>query len=331
MTIRTPICDLLGIEVPVGSAGMGGGHAQAPLAAAVSNAGALGGLGGIYREGPERLRAEIRRVRELSDRPFSVNLWCFLLDVAPAFLDVCIEEHVPSVTLSFGPPGEHAERAKSAGLRVLQQVQTFAGAKQAVDAGVDVIIAQGGEAGGHTGSVATMALVPAVVDVAGRIPVMAAGGIADGRGFAAALALGAQGVIMGTRFVMSEEATPPAYGHREQIRRATADDTVFTDVFDIVDGMTWPQGISGRSIATPFAREWHGRETELKAHREAILSESGRPGEAPERAHSAYAGQSAGLISDVKPAADIVRDIIRETEEVISHLGRVQAPTRAGA
>lgn len=321
MPIRTPVCDLLEIEVPIASAGMAGGHAMSALAAAVSEAGGLGGLGGIYAEGPPRLRDEIRRVRALTPRPFSVNLWCFLLDRAPQFLDVCIEERVPSVTLSFGAPGEHAKRAKDAGLLVLHQVQTVAGARAAVDAGVDVIIAQGGEAGGHTGSVATMTLVPQVVDIGGAIPVIAAGGIADGRGLVAALALGAQAAVMGTRFVASKEAGSTER-HRRMIVDATADDTVFTDVFDIVDGMKWPQGISGRTLRTPFSDEWHGREAELARERDAIRAESAAPNEAPERARSAYAGQSAGLVREVKSAAEIIAGVMREAEAVLAGLPR---------
>ena len=323
MTIRTPLCDQLGIELPIGNAGMAAGHARSPLAAAVANAGGLGGLGGIYSEGPSMLREEIRETRERTSKPFSVNLWCFVLDQAPQFLDVAIEERVPSVTLSFGTPGTHAARAKAAGLTVLHQVQTIAGARAAAAEGVDVIIAQGGEAGGHTGTVATMALVPQAVDVAGGIPVIAAGGIADGRGLVAALALGAQGVIMGTRFVASAEGTSPAgQGHKDRIVAATADDTVFTDVFDIVEGMKWPSGISGRSINTPFAQEWHGREAELMRQRDAIRAESNVPNEAPERAWSAYAGQSAGLVHEIKPAGQIVEEIVREAEAVLRALPR---------
>lgn len=321
MAMRTPICDLLGIEHPVGNAGMAG-TAGAALAAAVAQAGGLGGLGGISRDGAEHLRAEIRRVREATDRPFSVNLWVHVMEVAPAFLQVALEERVPSITFSFGDAAPYVARAHDAGVLVLLQVQTVAGAKQAVAAGVDAIIAQGGEAGGHTGGVATMALVPQVVDLAGGTPVIAAGGIADGRGLAAALALGAQAAILGTRFVLAEEATPSAFEHRERIMAATADDTVFTDVFDIVDGMQWPQGIHGRTINTAFAQEWHGRESELRAQREAILAESGKRGWAPERAQSAYAGQSAGLVRAVQPAADIVREILREAESVLAALPR---------
>ena len=321
MTIRTPICDLLGIDVPIGNAGMAG-TAGAALAAAVAGAGGLGGLGGISPAGPDGLRAGINRVRDLTSAPFSVNLWAHILQIAPGFLDAALEAKVPSITLSFGDPTPYVARAHDAGVLVLCQVQTVAGAKQAAAAGVDVIIAQGGEAGGHTGSVATMALVPQVVDVAGGIPVIAAGGIADGRGLVAALALGAQAVIMGTRFVAAEESTPMAMHHRERILEATADDTAFTDTFDIVDGLRWPAGISGRTIATPFVREWLGRDDELRAQREAILGESEQAGSPPERAHSAYAGQSSGLVRDVRPAGDIVRDIMREAEAVLAALPR---------
>lgn len=228
--IRTPLCDLLDIDVPIGSAGMAGGTARSRLAAAVSEAGGLGGLGGIYREGPEYLRQQIRATRDLTSRPFSVNLWVFLLDVAPQFLDVCIEEGAPSVTLTFGDPGDYARKAKDAGLRVLHQVQTVAQAKRAAEAGVDAIIAQGGEAGGHTGSVATMALVPQAVDVADGIPVIAAGGIADARGVAAARALGASAVLVGTAYLRCAESRASA-PHRRALAQATDDATRVTNVF----------------------------------------------------------------------------------------------------
>ncbi len=327
MTIRTPICDLLRIDVPIGNAGMAGTAGPA-LAAAVAEAGGLGGLGGISSQGPEGLRLAIARVRDLTSAPFSVNLWAHVLEAAPHFLNVCIDARVPSITLSFGDPAPYVARAHAAGVLVLHQTQTVAGARRAAAAGVDVIIAQGGEAGGHTGSVATMALVPAVVDVAGAIPVIAAGGIADGRGLVAALALGAQAVIMGTRFVAANESTPMAAHHRDRIIAATADDTVFTDIFDIIDGLPWPAGISGRSIATPFAREWQGREEDLRNERTKILAESDREGEAPERAHSAYAGQSSGLIADVRPAARIVSEIMSEAERVLARLPRGEKPSR---
>jgi nitronate monooxygenase len=317
--LRTPICDRLGISVPIGNAGMAGGTAGPSLAAAVSKAGGLGGLAGIV-EGPEASRERIRALRAMTSNPFSVNLWVHMLGEWPGLFDVCLEERVPSVTLSFGDPTPYVAKAYDAGVGVLCQVQTVAGARRAAAAGVDAIIAQGGEAGGHTGSVATMALVPQAVDAAGGIPVIAAGGIADGRGLVAALALGAQGVIMGTRFVAASEATPPAPRHQEKIIGAGADDTVFTDVFDVMDAISFPEGIHGRVVRTPFVDEWYGREEELRAARAAIMAEAPRAGDTPERAHSAYAGQSAGLIRDVKPVAAIIADIMREADAVLASL-----------
>ncbi|MBF6598950.1 MAG: nitronate monooxygenase [Dehalococcoidia bacterium] len=324
MQLHTAVCDLLRIERPVGNAGMAGGTAGPALAAAVANAGGLGGLGGVSRRGPAGLRDDIRRTRELTGHPFSVNLWVHILPALPQLLDVCIEERVPSVTFTFGDAQPYVRRAKDAGIIVLHQVQTVAQARQAAAAGVDVIIAQGGEAGGHTGSVATMALVPQAVDTAAGVPVLAAGGIADGRGLVAALALGAQGVIMGTRFVAAEESEPPAYQHRERILAATADDTIWTDVFDIVDGIPWPwpEWIHGRTVRTEFAAEWHGREAELREQIAAIRAEATVPQEAPARAQSAYAGQASGLVRDVKPAAAIIDEIMREADEVLAQLPR---------
>jgi nitronate monooxygenase len=156
------------------------------------------------------------------------------------------------------------------------------------------------------------------------VPVLVAGGIADGRGLVAALALGAQGVVMGTRFVAASESEPSAHQHRERILAATADDTVWTDVFDIIDGIPWPwpEWIHGRTIRTPFAEEWHGRESELREQIASIRAESTVAHGAPERAHSAYAGQAAGLVRDVKPAAQIIADIVREAEDVLRRLPR---------
>ncbi len=320
--MHTAICDVLGIDVPIGNAGMAGGTAGPALASAVSVAGGLGGLGGIVGDGPEGLREKIRAVRAATSKPFSVNLWVHILGAAPGFFDVCLEERVPSITLSFGDPTPFVAKAHGAGVQVLSQVQTVAGARQAAAARVDAIIAQGGEAGGHTGSVATMALVPQTVDVSGGIPVIAAGGIADGRGLVAALALGAQGVIMGTRFVASVEATPPAQGHREKIIGASADDTAFTDVFDVMDQLAWPEGIHGRTVRTAFVEEWYGREEELRAARSAIMAEAA--GETPLRAHSAYAGQSAGLVREVKPVAAIIADVLSEADAVLGRLAALR-------
>ena len=312
MSIHTPLCDLLGIEFPIGNAGMAGGTALAPLAMAVSKAGGLGAIGGIDARGPEFLRAQIRAVRAATDRPFSVNLIAWILDRAPAFLDVCIDERVTSVTMSFGEAAPHIARAKDAGLMVIRQVQTIAAAREAVAQGVDVIIAQGGEAGGHTGSVATMALVPQVVDLSRGIPVIAAGGIADGRGLVAALALGCEGINMGTRFMATKEA-PIHQNVKEKI--VSSDERATSLIFRTMRNTS---RVYGNSIAKKAIEMEH----EGKTIQEIGPIVSGAKGrvvyETGDLEHGVWsAGTCMGLISDIPSCKELVERIVREAEDMI--------------
>lgn len=204
--LHTPLCDLLGIEVPIFVAPMGL-VTGAELAAAVSNA---GGLGIMLFNGnpPEALRQEIRRLRGLTNKPFGVNV--LLPRATPAHVTVCLEEKVPLLSLFWDDPSPYVEAAHAAGVKVIDQVGSVAAARRSAAAGVDIIIAQGVEAGGHVaGNIAAMALIPRVVDAIAPAPVVAAGSIADARGLVAALALGAQAVSIGTRFL----ATPEAAAH----------------------------------------------------------------------------------------------------------------------
>ena len=226
-------CERLGIEVPIIQAPMGGAVGPA-LAAAVSNAGGLGTLA-LWGADVSRLRQLVRETRALTTKPFAVNL--NLEFPQEERLDACLEEGVPVISFFWRDPSGLVARAKSGGATVLHTVSTAAEARHAVASGVDAVVAQGWEAGGHVrGNVATMPLIPAVVDAVGPVPVFAAGGIADGRGLAAALALGASGAWIGTRFLASNEAAiHPRY--RERILQATEDDTVYLEeLFDI----GWP-------------------------------------------------------------------------------------------
>src|SRR5262245_6525935 len=228
--LRTRICELLGIEHPIVSAPMAR-TAGAELAAAVSAAGGFGLIGGTTPEGPDGLRAMIRAARERTDRPFGVGF----ITSYPGLDDlvaVALAERVAAVSHSFADPTPCVTAAHAAGVKVMAQVQTVAQARAAARAGVDAIAAQGTEAGGHTGYIGTLALVPAVVDAVGDVPVLAAGGIGDGRGLAAALLLGAEGAWLGTRFVASQEALGAAW-LKERVVRATADDTLLTRVYDL--------------------------------------------------------------------------------------------------
>jgi enoyl-[acyl-carrier protein] reductase II len=202
--LRTPICDLFGIDVPICLAGMGG-VSMAPLVAAVSNAGGLG-IMGAANLAPDGLREEIRKTRRLTSRPFAVDLLAPIPEMIEPYLPVLFDEDVRIFVAGLAVPEKHVGEMKRRGIKIMVMTGKIQHAVRAEAAGADVVAAQGTEAGGHTGEIGTLALVPQVVDAV-KIPVVAAGGITDGRGVVAALALGAQGAVIGTRFIATPEAT----------------------------------------------------------------------------------------------------------------------------
>ena len=313
--LRTRLCDLLGIAHPVISAPMAG-SATAALAAAVSAAGGLGMIGASGQEAGW-LREEIRRVRAATDRPFGVGFVSSFPDT-DALMRVALEERVPVVSHSFADPAPHVAAAHAAGVLVLAQVQTVAQAVAAARAGADVVAAQGTEAGGHTGtSSGTLPLVPAVVDAVADVPVVAAGGIADGRGLAAVLMLGAEGAWVGTRFVASLECGGGEW-RKARIVAAGADDTILTRVYDLALDLPFPAGIAERVVRNDFTATWHGREAEVAARREEP-----RPGlDAAARAEDprvfkVLAGNAAGLVGAVEPAGEILHRMVAEAEHIL--------------
>jgi nitronate monooxygenase len=313
--IATPLCDLLGIEHPVLNASMAG-TATGALAAAVSTAGGFGMIGGTNPDGAPWLREQIRIARARTTRLFGVGFISSFPDTAE-LVEVALAERVAAINHSFADPAPYVAPAHAAGVKVFAQVQTLAQAIRAAEAGVDVIIAQGGEAGGHAGSIGTFALLPAVVDAVAPVPVVAAGGIADGRGLAAALLLGAQGVWMGTRFVTSHEWGGAAW-EQAAVLAATSDDTVQTRLYDLAFARPFPAENPDRVLRNAFVAEWQGREAEIPAHREALQAEIAA---AEERGDTTVAGVSAGvaagLIDEARPAAEIVQDIVREAAELL--------------
>jgi enoyl-[acyl-carrier protein] reductase II len=310
--LRTPLCGLLGIEAPIVGAPFGPWE-QVDLAAALCEAGALGSLGTGLRTVPE-LRAQWARLRELTDRPFAVNHTNRPFDEA-AFA-ATIEAAPRAISFHMTVPADLIARAHEAGILWIQQVVDRREAEEAVAAGADVIIAQGGEAGGHCGLVSTMVLVPQVVDVAGDIPVVAAGGIADGRGLAAALALGAQGVSMGTRFLASAELGIAEAWKRRIVEADALDAVKVVNSERVLPPYSRPGStVEPRALSTPLIEQ-------LRAHpdwvdpsavgpriREAVLA--GRGDE-----YLPFTGQSAGLIDEVLPAAEIVRRVVAQAEAV---------------
>ncbi len=367
--LRTPLCDLLGIEYPVISAGMGpvgGGAAPAAvaeLAAAVSNAGGLGVIGGAGFT-PEKLREEINKVRRLTDKPFGVDLllpsnfmggaaagelprdprelippetkaalqkmaadlgveW---LEAPPApvvnrrpgagmsddQMEVVIEEKIPVFAAGLGNPAQFVERLHANGTKILSLVGNTKNAKRVAAAGVDVVVAQGTEAGGHTGRIATFALVPQVVDAISPVPVVAAGGIGDGRGLAAALALGAIGVWCGTAFLVANEANQPQI-QKDRILAATDEDTRITKMYS---------GKTMRNITNPLIEAWEGAGIAalpmgLQGLLVGDLLYSIRKSGRNELLMNA-AGQVSGLINEPRPAGEILERMVAGAAEILA-------------
>src|SRR6478735_5492603 len=316
-------CERLGIDIPIVQAPMGGAVGPA-LAAAVSNAGGLGTLA-LWGADIDALRRQVRETRAMTSKPFAVNL--NLEFPQEERLDACLQEGVPIISFFWREPSALVARAKAGGATVLHTVSTAKEARQAVECGVDVVVAQGWEAGGHVrGTVASMPLIPAVVDAVGSIPVIAAGGIADGRGLAAVMALGASGAWIGTRFLASEEvAIHPHY--RERLLRAKEDDTIYLEeLFDI----GWPKA-PHRVLRNGTVAAWEaaGRPATGKRPGEGdVIATSksrgpivryrsytpGTDAEGDIDALSLWAGQSVGLVSKLQSAGDIVREIADEAE-----------------
>jgi nitronate monooxygenase len=321
MAISTALTRLLGITHPILLAPMGG-VAGGRLAAAVTEAGGLGIIGGGYGDpnagyGGEAWMEE--QFRAAGNARIGVGYITWSMARHPRLLDQALERSPAAFVLSFGDERPFAQRIKGTGAKLICQVQDLEGAKRARDAGADVIVAQGTEAGGHgTTSRSLMSLVPAVVDAVSPIPVAAAGGIADGRGLAAALMLGAAGVMVGTRFW----ATPEALGHdnaKARLVEAGGDETVRTRIFDIVRNLDWPEQYSGRALANSFSARWHGNERALE---NAITAERDRYWAAAKAGDVStavvFAGEGIDLVRDIRPAADIVTAIAAEAERLIS-------------
>jgi enoyl-[acyl-carrier protein] reductase II len=319
MSFKTPLCDLLGVDVPIMLAGMGG-VSYADVCAAVSNAGGYGTLG-MANEGPDGIREEMKKVRDLTDRPFGVDLLTAVPESLTRSVDVIIEGGASSFIAGLGVPDSILKALKDAGLLVMSMCGTVRHAEKAAAAGVDVVIAQGTEGGGHTGKVAGMALIPQVVDAV-DIPVVAAGSIVDGRGLAAALAFGAQGVWMGTRFIASHEARA-ALAYKESLVGARDTDTIVTRCYS---------GKTMRVVNNPYVQDWEQRPQDLQPFpQQAVASAQADvmggiggkiEGLDPDK-DCMPAGQGTGAIAEILSCAEIVDRTMNEAEQVLGRLAGV--------
>jgi len=323
MALSTRLTELLAVTHPLLLAPMDI-VSDARLTAAVSAAGGLGLLGGGYGDAAWLAREldalDAARVR------FGVGFITWSVARQPALLDRALERRPAAVMLSFGNPRPFADRIHAAGAKLICQVQTLAMAKEAVAAGADALVTQGTEAGGHGASRGLVTLLPEIADAV-DVPLIAAGGIADGRGLAASLVLGASGALLGTRMYATEEAAG-ARAAKDRIRQATGDDTLRSIVFDISRRNVWPAPYTGRVLRNAHAERWYGREVELM---QRIGDEAPRYDAARERGDydiaGVIAGEAAGLVRDVPAAGEVVRRIVAEAERLLADV-RTSAVTR---
>jgi nitronate monooxygenase len=320
MTTINEVTRLLGVRYPILLAPMDI-VSGSRLTAAVSIAGGFGILGGGYGERGwlERELGQLKEALSANPAPFGIGFITWSLAKQPELLEIALRDRPRAVMLSFGDPKPFAESIKRAGSLLICQVQNEALAEQALAAGADMLVAQGTEAGGHGADRSTLDVVLAIVDLAaGRVPVVAAGGIADGRGFVAARALGAQGVLLGTRFYASVEADGTEEAKR-RICAAKSGDTIRSLIFDISRNNVWPAPFTGRCLINDHVRQWRGRELGMLQNVEAISREYSAARSAGNFDIAAViAGEAVGIINDIPPAATIIERIVSEARDILA-------------
>ncbi|MGH8677448.1 MAG: NAD(P)H-dependent flavin oxidoreductase [Burkholderiales bacterium] len=315
--MQTKFTDAFDLIYPIALAPMGAVSGGA-LAAAVSNAGALGLIGGGYGDSAW-LKRELDIVATKARGRWGVGLitWHACVDA----VKLALSYKPQAFFLSFGDPSPYVDLIKAQGCMLICQVQDLTAARTAKAVGADFVVAQGAEAGGHGATRGTLPLVPAVIDCVHPTPVLAAGGIADGRGLAAALALGAQGAVIGTRYCATPEAlvNPKAV---DRLLRATGDDTVRTRVFDIGRGYDWPKGFTGRALRNRFSAQWHGKEDALASDASAISTYQRAAQDANFDIALVWGGEAVDLISAVEPAGPLTERIGRDAEARLRRLAQ---------
>lgn len=315
--IKTAFTEVMGIQHPIALGGLGGGHTNTAMTSAVSNAGGLGALG-CHGLPPASVTDAASKLHDETVYPFALNFLLFAIE-EEAFQSAL--DAKPLAIAFAWPRGDqdilgYIDRAHNAGAKVTFMAHEVAGAVKAVEAGADVIIAQGTEGGGHVGWMTSLAFTPLVVDAVAPTPVLTAGGVADGRGLAASLALGADGALLGTRFLATDES-PLHANFKQAILDSDGHDTLLTEIPDIAAATVWP-GAMSRSSRNAFIEHWLGREWALRQRQAEVIADvtiarkSGNVGGAP----LSY-GQDAGLINDIVPAGELVTRIVAEAEDIL--------------
>jgi nitronate monooxygenase len=312
--LTTRFTERFGVDHPIMSAPMGG-LSDAGLTAAVSAAGALGSFQALHpTKRVDWVLEQIAEIRAATERPFAVGFITEFVRFDPARFDAVMEARVPVIALSFGAPGPYIAAAHDAGALVVCQVQTVRQAVDAVAAGTDALAAQGTEAGGHTGTMGLLPLLGSVLDACPDVPVLAAGGVANGRTLAGVLAMGADGAWIGSAFIATTEATPAVAGTKDLIVASDGADTVWTRAYDILDGRPWPEGIGERVRANRFTERWDGQEDALRSQRETVE----RPHGTNYDERDILYGQSAAFVHAVRPAAALIDEIVADAERFLA-------------
>ena len=318
--LNTRYTHMLNLDYPVMSAPMSN-HSGGQLAAAVSLAGGLGTFGGTNDLGPDWFRQQLAHIRSQTDLPFGVGFITQLIEYNTTNIEIALEERVPVFVFSFADPEPWMGRAKDAGATTICQVQSLELARQAVDAGADVLLAQGNEAGGHTGNINLLPLLVDLVERYPNVPVLAAGGITTGRALAGALAAGAEGASLGTAMLTTPEAVEVPETFKERIVLSDGQDTTFTRLYDLLGTRPWPEGIAGRVYRNRLVREWDGRDADILANREELTSDvAAARATGDTEASAVYMGQGAGHINSIRPAADVMTDICQGAEAILRNL-----------
>jgi nitronate monooxygenase len=316
--ITTRFTEMFGLTYPVMSAPMAL-HSGGTLAAAVSAGGGLGSFGGVHpMKGPDWIASEVATIRAATDKPFAVGFITPFLSFTGPLFEAVLAQRPAAVAFSFSDPAQYAADVRAAGARLVCQVQTLADAEQAVAAGADVLVAQGTEAGGHTGTMGLLPFLAAVVARYPDIPVLAAGGIGDGRTLAAVLTAGADGAWLGTAFLATPEAVEVHDVHKRLIVESDGSDTVFTRAYDIASGLPWPAPIGERVRRNRYTDEWAEREAELRASPPAPAGRANPFEDPPDPDTDAVLyGQGAGAVTAIRPAGEVLRGICDEAEAVL--------------
>jgi len=317
--IRTKFTELCGVSLPLMSAPMSR-HSGSTLAVAVTEAGGLGLFGAINAGGESWFRQEVTIAKQnLGDKPFGVGFITHLMEDFMHLFDIALEEKVPVVTFSFADPTRYVERAKSEGTTVMCQIQTLAQAKIALDAGADVLVAQGNEAGGHTGPTSLIPILSEVLKHYPDVPVLASGGIGSGTDLAQILEAGADGAWLGTRLLATHECIEVTDSFKRRLISAKAEDTCYTDLFDkanhtVFNGKPWPPGIAARMVRNEMVERWNDNIPALLNDTQALAGYRAELGVQNPDYTPLYAGTSVGSVTEIQSAAEIIREITQEAE-----------------